>query len=200
MLLIFGFGGTLVAKLATKIVAEYSAAATIAEEVLSSVRTAQAFGTEEKLAVEYDKSLISAQKVGYKKAAALACMFAGIFTIVYLAYGLAFCTFSPEIFTDLVGEGSRLIAAGELNVGKVMTCLFAVIIASFSLSQIAPRIENFAKATAAAQKIFQTIYRIPSIDSLSEKGDRPKNLTGNIEFKEVSFIYPSRPEGTSTSR
>jgi ATP-binding cassette, subfamily B (MDR/TAP), member 1 len=93
MLLIFGVGGTLIAKLSAKVIAEYSAAATVAEEVLSSVRTAQAFGTEEKLAAQYDKSLINAQKVGYKKAAVLACMFAAIFTLVYLAYGLAFCTF-----------------------------------------------------------------------------------------------------------
>lgn len=89
MLLIFGAGGTYIAKLAAKVVAEYSAAATI-PEVLSSVRTAQAFGTEEKLARQYDVSLISAQKVGYRKAAVLAAMFAAIFTIVYLAYGLAF--------------------------------------------------------------------------------------------------------------
>ena len=88
-----------------------------------------------------------------------------------------------------------MIADGELNVGLVMNCLFAVIFASFSLSQIAPRIENFAKAIAAAQKIFQTIYRVPSIDSLSDAGERPKDVQGDIEFENVSFIYPSRPEG-----
>ena len=88
-----------------------------------------------------------------------------------------------------------MIADGELNVGLIMNCLFAVIFASFSLSQIAPRIENFAKAVAAAQKIFQTIYRVPSIDSLSDAGERPKDIQGDIEFKNVSFIYPSRPEG-----
>jgi ATP-binding cassette, subfamily B (MDR/TAP), member 1 len=91
MVLIFGVGGTMIAKLSAKVVAEYASAATVAEEVLSSVRTAQAFGTEEKLARQYDQSLISAQKVGYKKAAVLSCMFAAIFTLVYLAYGLAFC-------------------------------------------------------------------------------------------------------------
>ena len=97
MVLIFGVGGGAVAKLAAKAVAEYASAATVAEEVLASVRTAQAFGTEQKLAEQYDKSLISAQKVGYKKAAVLAAMFAAIFTLVYLAYGLAFCN-SPMIF------------------------------------------------------------------------------------------------------
>jgi len=101
MLLIFGAGGAFIAKLSTKVVAEYSAAATIAEEVLSSVRTAQAFGTEEKLATEYDKSLISAQKVGYKKAVVLACMFAAVFTLVYLTYGLAFCNSPLPFFPPL---------------------------------------------------------------------------------------------------
>jgi len=91
-----------------------------------------------------------------------------------------------------------MIASGEINVGLVINVLFAVIIASFSLSQVAPRIENFAKATAAAQKIFQTIYRVPSIDSLDESGEKPKDLEGNIEFQNVSFIYPSRPEGTQS--
>ena len=92
MLIIFGVGGKSVAKLAQKIVGEYSSAATVAEEVLSSVRTAQAFGTETRLAEEYDGNLVSAQQVGYRKAAVMSFMFAAIFTLVYLAYGLAFCT------------------------------------------------------------------------------------------------------------
>jgi ABC-type multidrug transport system fused ATPase/permease subunit len=98
-----------------------------------------------------------------------------------------------------IGQGSRMVASGELNVGLVLNVLFAVMIASFSLSQIMPRIEAFAKATAAAQTIFQTIYREPSIDSLSDEGEKPDDLRGEIEFKNVSFIYPSRPEGISLS-
>jgi ABC-type multidrug transport system fused ATPase/permease subunit len=98
-----------------------------------------------------------------------------------------------------VGQGSRMVASGELNVGLVLNVLFAVIIASFSLSQILPRLEAFSKATAAAQTIFQTIYREPSIDSLSDEGEKPDDLRGEIEFKNVSFIYPSRPEGIHSS-
>ena len=94
----------MMAKLSAKVVAEYSSAATVAEEVLSSVRTAQAFGTEEKLARQYDQNLITAQKVGYKKAAVLACMFGVIFTLVYLAYGLAFCTSHTEYLLTLQGK------------------------------------------------------------------------------------------------
>jgi ATP-binding cassette, subfamily B (MDR/TAP), member 1 len=64
------------------------------------------------------------------------------------------------------------------------------------MAQLAPNLHVFVNATAAAQKIFQTIYRIPSIDSMDEGGEKPEDIKGNINFTNVSFIYPSRPEGT----
>jgi ATP-binding cassette, subfamily B (MDR/TAP), member 1 len=73
--------------------------------------------------------------------------------------------------------------------------LFAVIIGAFSLGSLAPRIEAFAKATAAAQKIFQTLERVPTIDSLADSGEKPEGIKGDIELENVSFIYPGRPEG-----
>ena len=73
-----------------RVVAASAAAASVAEEVISSVRTAQAFGTEEKLASVYDNNLKSAQKAGYRKAAALALLLASMFASRYLLYGLGF--------------------------------------------------------------------------------------------------------------
>jgi ATP-binding cassette, subfamily B (MDR/TAP), member 1 len=88
-----------------------------------------------------------------------------------------------------------MIASGDLNVGTVLTVVLAVMIGAFSLAMIGPRIETFAKATAASQKIFQTLQRVPSIDSLDPKGEKPDGIKGNLELKGVSFVYPARPEG-----
>ena len=101
---------------------------------------------------------------------------------------------------DISGEGGQLLARGELNTGTVLTVLFAVIIGAFSLGSLGPRIEAFAKASAAAQKIFQTLDRIPTIDSLDEGGDKPEGIAGDIELKNVSFIYPARPESLSCAQ
>jgi ATP-binding cassette, subfamily B (MDR/TAP), member 1 len=81
-----------------------------------------------------------------------------------------------------------------LKTGTVLTVLFAVIIGAFSLGSLGPRAEAFAKASAAAQKIFQTLARVPTIDSLVDGGDKPDDVKGNIELNNVSFIYPARPE------
>ena len=93
-----------------------------------------------------------------------------------------------------------MVISGELNVGKVINVLFAIMIGCMSIVQIAPRIQAFTSCLAAAHKIFQTLRRVPTIDSLDEGGEKPKDIQGNIEFKNVSFIYPSRPEGSFPAR
>jgi ATP-binding cassette subfamily B (MDR/TAP) protein 1 len=89
---VFGVGGTLETKYAQLVVSEFAKASTVAEEIISSVRTAQAFGTQEKLANLYDENLISAQKMGYKQQLTAAVMLSTMFFSVYAFYGLGFCT------------------------------------------------------------------------------------------------------------
>lgn len=195
VLAIFGVGGTLMARFAQLVVKECATVSNLAEEIISSVRTAQAFGAQEKLTKLYDDSLVAAQRAGYKQQLAGAIMISAVFFSVYSFYGLGFCK-SDENRSLIAGQGSRMIASGDLNVGTVLTVVLTVMLGSFSLSILGPQIEAFAKATAAAQKIFQTLERIPSIDSLDGDGAKPAGVEGRLEFKNVTFIYPSRPEGS----
>ena len=78
-------------KYAKRSITAYADASTLAEEIISSVRTAQAFGTQEKLSNLYDDSLVAAQKAGYKQQLAGAIMMALMFWSIYAFYGLGFC-------------------------------------------------------------------------------------------------------------
>ena len=91
---IFGVGGTFIAKYAQLVVKEYAAASTIVEEIISSVRTAQAFGAQTKLAALYDENLVAAQRAGYKQQLSGAIMLAFMFFSIYGSYGLGFCKLS----------------------------------------------------------------------------------------------------------
>jgi ATP-binding cassette, subfamily B (MDR/TAP), member 1 len=51
-----------------------------------------------------------------------------------------------------------------------------------------------AHGRAAAAKLFETIDRIPDIDSGSPEGAKLENVEGEIEFEDVVFSYPSRPD------
>ena len=42
--------------------------------------------------------------------------------------------------------------------------------------------------------MFQTIDRVPSIDSQDPSGLKPETVVGEIELTNVNFSYPSRPD------
>jgi ATP-binding cassette, subfamily B (MDR/TAP), member 1 len=49
-------------------------------------------------------------------------------------------------------------------------------------------------ARGAAAKLWDTIDRVPTIDSSNEGGLRPEKVIGQIELENVDFNYPSRPD------
>ncbi|BFZ54826.1 hypothetical protein PYCC9005_001863 [Savitreella phatthalungensis] len=162
----------------------YSVAGMLAEEVMSSVRVTQSFGTQERLGKLYDTHLEKSEQAGRKKALSMALLLGSLFFILYAAYGLAFW------------EGSRLILKGELDSGIVVSVFFAVIIGAFAMQNIAPNMQAFSHAVAAGKKIFETIDRAPIIDVYSTEGIMLDDVRGEIELEHVKFVYPARPELT----
>lgn len=63
-----------------------------------------------------------------------------------------------------------------------------------SLGQASPSLSAFAAGQAAAYKMFQTIDRKPEIDAYDTKGKTLDDVRGDIEFREVDFSYPARPD------
>jgi ATP-binding cassette subfamily B (MDR/TAP) protein 1 len=54
----------------------------------------------------------------------------------------------------------------------------------------------FGQATAAATKILNTISRKSPIDPETDDGERPNEFVGDIEFRKIKHVYPSRPDVT----
>ncbi|XP_023259278.1 bile salt export pump-like, partial [Seriola lalandi dorsalis] len=82
----------------------------------------------------------------------------------------------------------------ELSPGSLIQVFFGVLMAAMNLGQASPCLEAFASGRAAAKNIFDTIDREPVIDCFSEEGHKLDRVNGDIEFHNVTFHYPSRPE------
>ncbi|KAK1140267.1 GTPase-activating protein [Aspergillus melleus] len=184
LVLIMGGGSRFIVKYSKQSLQSYGAGGTVAEEVISSIRNATAFGTQDKLAKQYEVHLAEAEKWGRKQQTILGVMIGAMFGIMFSNYGLGFWM------------GSRFLVSGEVDVGQVLTVLMAILIGSFSLGNVSPNSQAFTNAVAAAAKIFSTIDRTSPLDPYSNEGGTVENLQGNIEFRNVKHIYPSRPEVT----
>lgn len=179
-----GGGSTFILKYSQQNLAAYAEGGSLAEEVISSVRSAVAFGTQERLAKQYDEHLARAERFGFKVKAAIGVMVSVMMLILYLNYGLAFWM------------GSKYLVDGAVELSSVLTIMLAVMIGAFNLGNVAPNIQAFTTAIGAAAKIFNTIDRQSPLDPTDDKGEKLEQVEGTIALRDVKHIYPSRPEVT----
>ncbi|XP_032968590.1 bile salt export pump isoform X2 [Rhinolophus ferrumequinum] len=86
---------------------------------------------------------------------------------------------------------SPLIGIGAAIIGLIF---LSVIVGALNLGNASSCLEAFATGRAAASSIFETIDQKPVIDCMSEDGYKLDRIKGEIEFHNVTFHYPSRPE------
>jgi len=94
----------------------------------------------------------------------------------------------------LVRDAKQNPNSGDpMSTGDVVTTFFATITGFFAIGMIGPHVEKIQKAREAAFNIFEILDTKPIIVESDPQGKKPKELNGEIEFKNVNFSYPSRP-------
>ncbi|NXU57527.1 MDR1 protein, partial [Turnix velox] len=174
---------TLLASLTAKELSAYAKAGAVAEEILTAIRTVVAFNGQQKALAKYDANLEMARSVGVKKSVTTNISLGVSQFLIFGSYALAFW------------YGTKLTAEDEhYDIGRVLIVFFSVLIGAFSLGQGAPNLESVANARGAAYEVYQIINKKRLIDSSSKEGYKPEKLIGEIEFRNVHFSYPSRPD------
>ncbi|KAI0284634.1 P-loop containing nucleoside triphosphate hydrolase protein [Russula aff. rugulosa BPL654] len=154
----------------------------LAEEIVSTIRTAQAFGTQSMLASLYEVAVQKAYKADRRAALIQGVGLSSFFFFLYAAYGLAF------------SFGTTLINEGHATPGEIINVIMSILIGSFSLALMAPELQAVNNGRGAAARLFTTIDLVPSIDSASEEGLKPSTVVGEITIENIDFNYPARPE------
>ncbi|KAK1580500.1 ABC transporter [Colletotrichum navitas] len=184
LMLSMGSASRFIVKYSKQSIESYAQGGSLADEVISSIRNAIAFGTQDRLAKQYDVHLTKAEKYGYKVKAAIGIMVALMMTILYLNYGLAFW------------QGSKFLTEDGIPLSDILIIMMSVMIGAFNLGNVAPNAQAFTTALAAAAKIYNTIDRASPLDPSAEDGIKLDKVEGSIRLENIKHIYPSRPEVT----
>ncbi|KAF5011949.1 hypothetical protein FDECE_1955 [Fusarium decemcellulare] len=182
-LLVMGISSTMEAAIETKILQIQAQGGSFAESILSSARNIQAFNLRTRLVRDFDKFLEQAHIQGNRKHVVLGCMFSAEYFIIFAGMGLCFW------------QAIRMIAKGEVDKpGDIfVSVLMSVIVASASLTAIAPYLIDFGRAASSAAELFRLIDRCSNIDPFDESGHQPSHIEGTIDCENLTFNYPMRP-------
>ena len=160
----------------------------VAEEMLYNIKTVASFSNFEFEMERYNDLIDKSHNFGLEKALKLGISLGCIIFIVFLTFFVA------------VIYGRKLIADKKHNdnknkpftPGDVLSVIFATLNAILSIGLVAPNIKIIQESALASSDYFTLYERKPQID-LTQSTFKPnrKDVKGKIEFKNISFVYPS---------
>ncbi|KAL6634185.1 hypothetical protein ACP70R_026856 [Stipagrostis hirtigluma subsp. patula] len=173
--------GHVLVGVARRIREQYAVPGAIAEQAVSSARTVYAFAAERSTVARFSAALEESVRLGLKQG---------------LAKGVALGSngISFSVSALILWYGSRLIMYDGYQAGNVIAANGAVFNGGMALGRALANVKYISEAISAAERIHGVIRRVPKIDSGSDAGDELASVAGEVEFKNVDFCYPSRPE------
>ncbi|XP_052165056.1 ABC transporter B family member 19-like [Oryza glaberrima] len=87
--------------------------------------------------------------------------------------------------------GAAAVVDRSAKGGETIAAVINILSAAIYISNAAPDLQSFSQAKAAGKEVFEVINRNPAI-SYESNGTILEKVTGNIEIREVDFMYPSR--------
>lgn len=152
----------------------------VSEETLNSVKLIQAFTGEQKELTKYSDQLRNVIGVAKREALAQSNYSVSIYSLYHSGY------------LSCIALGVYLILKGEMTTGDVVAFTMYSELFNLALYSLTTTYMELMKGSGAGIKLFDLIDyedKVPPI-----KGQKvPADLVNNIEFRDVVFSYPTRP-------
>lgn len=101
------------------------------------------------------------------------------------------------LYTNAVAfyAGTQLMKNYDLPFDNMFTCMMSIMITAQGIGRASVFTTTYAKAKYSSIAAFEILERVPSIDPELE-GIEPTRaqISGEIDFEDVSFRYPARPD------
>uniref|UniRef100_A0A8B9KFY5 ATP-binding cassette, sub-family B (MDR/TAP), member 5 n=1 Tax=Astyanax mexicanus TaxID=7994 RepID=A0A8B9KFY5_ASTMX len=154
----------------------------ISTETVENFRTVVALTKEEVFMQKFNDSLSEPYKSALWKAP---------------LYGMSFAIAQASSYfvrAAFFRFGAWLIAHCYAQYEDIYLVFSVLVLSTMNVGQTSSANLDFAKAKAAAGRIIALLEKKPEIDIYSDAGVKPTNFRGDIEFHDVHFSYPTRPD------
>uniref|UniRef100_H3GAG3 Bile salt export pump n=1 Tax=Phytophthora ramorum TaxID=164328 RepID=H3GAG3_PHYRM len=163
---------------------ELSAVGAHASEALSNIRTVVSLGLEKSIYTKFSDLLEEPLASGRREAQLNGIALGFSSFILFATYSLVFW------------YGGKLVHDREINFKELMRTLMAIMMSAQGIGNATSFMGESDNALKAGKAIVDLRDRKPPIDAFQQDGRRLDQLQGKIEFKNILFRYPTRPEVT----
>ncbi|CAG8214940.1 unnamed protein product [Penicillium olsonii] len=182
-------GGYFVQKYFGRALESMTKASSVALEAFSNTMVVHSFSANARLEEKFTEFLNPGRIAGIRKSIATATQAGLLYFIAFSANALAFWQGSRQIADSVESD------SGGITVGATYTVIFILVDASLILSTVAPFLQSFDAASVAFTKLRADIEHSSTIDGTAvNTGQVLSEVKGHIEFRDVSFRFPSRPD------
>ena len=157
-------------------------AGSIASQTLLNIRTINAFGLEMISAAAFEKHLIEPLKQVIKKGTVTGLGMGFSQLVILSGAGLAYYT------------GGQLVLLGRATFTQVISVILVIMLGAIGLGQFAADASDKAEALTAAKKIQKLWQQTTKITAMSDEGEIPTAIKGEVVLQDVCFAYPMRPD------
>ncbi len=155
-------------------------ASIVAEETISGMRTVRSFAQEPFEKGRYDLSLQKSLNSVREKVMQISWFMALASAVGYSA------------IAGVVWMGGRQVISNEISIGDLTQFLIYLLIVAFSVGSLGGLWGDFMSAIGAAKRIFEILDKAPQV--ANGEGLILPELSGRVEFRNVGFSYPARPD------
>ncbi|KAI4328169.1 hypothetical protein L6164_020547 [Bauhinia variegata] len=168
-------------KKVARLIQEVTASANeVAQETFSLIRTVRVYGTEEEEVGRYKLWLGKLVDISLRQNAA------------YGVWNFSFNTLYHSTQVIAVLFGGIFILKGHLTAETLTKFILYSEWLIFSTWWVGDNISNLMQSVGASEKVFHLMDLSPS-SQFTSKGKELQRLKGDIEFRNISFHYTSRP-------
>ncbi|KAM4828480.1 ATP-binding cassette sub-family B member 10, mitochondrial [Thomomys bottae] len=154
----------------------------LAEERIGNIRTVRAFGKEETEVKKYTSGVDHVLQLARKEAFARA----GFFGAAGLSGNL--------IVLAVLYKGGLLMGTAHMTVGELSSFLMYAFWVGLSIGGLSSFYSELMKGLGAGGRLWELLEREPKLPFSEGVELSEKSFQGALEFKNVNFAYPARPE------
>uniref|UniRef100_A0A4W2GZM5 ATP binding cassette subfamily B member 10 n=1 Tax=Bos indicus x Bos taurus TaxID=30522 RepID=A0A4W2GZM5_BOBOX len=154
----------------------------LAEERIGNIRTVRAFGKEMTEIEKYTSKVDHVMQLARKEAFARA----GFFGATGLSGNL--------IVLSVLYKGGLLMGSAHMTVGELSSFLMYAFWVGVSVGGLSSFYSELMKGLGAGSRLWELLEREPELPFNEGAVLNEKSFQGALEFKNVHFAYPARPE------